>query len=173
MRVPGERGEGRQTQAVGTEREEDNGPIRKKREQARERLMKERRWRKKSELTSWTQVERKRFSEKTPSCCLAFLAFLLRHALSSLSIAAPEHAWIKGRPPLAYRNSAMLPRTSGASKKAKRNDVDGDLMKFKASSSSSSSSPASTAALSLLESSGDERALAELVAECRRSVDDG
>lgn len=51
-------------------------------------------------------------------------------------------------------------------KKAKRNVDD-------TTRSSSSSSVARAAALSLLESSGDEHSLENLVAECRERVDDG
>ena len=63
----------------------------------------------------------------------------------------------------------MLPRGSAAAKKAKRNVEVG----MNASSSSPSAAAARAAALSLLESSGDEHALEKLVAEFRERVDDG
>jgi hypothetical protein len=65
----------------------------------------------------------------------------------------------------------MLPRASGAPNKAKKRIVDdaGSV----ALEASSASSAAQAAALSLLESSGDEQALEKLVTECRERVDNG
>lgn len=62
----------------------------------------------------------------------------------------------------------MLPRSSGALKKAKRN-VDVASMEKNATSSST----AAQQVLSLLESAGGEQAGEQLVVECRERVDDG
>ena len=67
--------------------------------------------------------------------------------------------------------SKMLPRSSAAPPKKGKQNVDGALK----NASSSSPASAAAAALALLESSctGDERALEELVCDCRRRVDEG
>ena len=65
----------------------------------------------------------------------------------------------------------MLPRASGAPNKAKKRIVDD--AGSEGLEASSASSAAQAAALSLLESSGDEQALEKLVTECRERVDNG